>query len=753
MGQGAGKTLAICTRHFAAGAGLLWLLPACAQDPTSSLFDLDLEELMQIEVTVQRRAENILEVPIATTVIAGEHLAMLGASGEDSRLLSSRQPSLQVESSFGRTFPRFYLRGIGNTSFDLYASQPVSLLYDEVLLESPMLKGFPLFDLEQLEVARGPQGTLFGRNTPAGVVKLTSVSPGNAFGGFARVGLGRFQARNVEAAVGGSLGGDWSTRLSLLHQQRDNWVRNGFAGPEPGFEGYRDTAMRWQLRYEGADGIESLFKLHGRILDGNSRLFRANIIEPGSHRFAADFRPELAFQDGRNRQELEHYGASLRLRWPTTYFDLHAITALETADVFSRGDIDGGFGSLDSPPSGPGSIPFDSETAAGLPRHAQFTQELRLASNQPGPLDWQAGLFWFDEEQKVENFNFSSINGGFQNGYSVIRQDNQAWAVFGKLGFDHSERLRLQTGLRYTKDRKQFSAERPQTPGGGEPLLPITDNLDGSHLSWDLSAMWRLDPQRNLYVRLAEGFRAPSAQGRVMFSNEISTAEAETVLSLDLGIKGQSTDRRLRYALGIYGYRLDSPQLTAVGGSGNVARLLNAERAEGYGVELDVDARIGKGWSVSAGMSYNHTAIRDPDLLVRVCGAPCTVLDPVVVVEGATLARIDGNPLPYAPRWIGQLNLRYETPIRAGVGYLQSDWAWRSGMGFFLYESSEFRARSLIEGGLRIGFSWNEGHRDLAVFVRNLADRTALIGGIDFNNLTGMINEPRTWGIELRYGF
>ena len=160
----------------------LFIALVCAAYPTAaddslSLFDLDLEQLMLIEVTVQRRVENIVDVPIATTVLSGNSLSALNTAGEDMRSLSSRLPSLQVESSFGRTFPRFYLRGIGNTSFDIYASQPVSLLYDEVLLESPILKGLPMFDLAQLEVARGPQGTLFGRNTPAGVIKFTSVQP------------------------------------------------------------------------------------------------------------------------------------------------------------------------------------------------------------------------------------------------------------------------------------------------------------------------------------------------------------------------------------------------------------------------------------------------------------------------------------------------------------------------------------------------------------------------------------------------
>lgn len=732
----------------------LIVAPALASETEEpSLLSMDLVELLQVKVTAQRRVEDAGEVPMALTVLPGARLATLGAAGDDQRLLSSRLPSLQVESSFGRSFPRYYLRGIGNTSFDVYASQPVSLIHDDVLMENPLLKGFPLFDLAQVEMFRGPQGTLFGRNTPAGVLKFASVQPAQAFDGFARIGLGEHGTRNLEAAIGGGLSTGWSARLSLQQQRRDDAVRNDFPGPESGFEGYRDTALRLQLRYEGRDGFEALARVHARDLDGTARLFRANIIEPGSNRLVAGFRRERVAQDGRNEQQLEHQGLSLRLRWPLAHADLHSITAYETADVFSRGDIDGGFGSVGFPPSGPGRIPFESETSTVVPDYGQFTQELRLEGTGGGRIDWQAGLFWVDERQTVENLNYSTRAGGVQNGFAVIRQDNQAAAAFASVGVAATERLQLRGGLRYTRDRKDFSAERPQTPGGGAPLLPLTARPSASHLSWDASALWRIDEGINAYLRLAEGFRAPSLQGRVMFSNEISQADSETVLSLDAGLKGDVLDRRLRFAVGVYRYRIDHPQLTAVGGAGNQARLLNAERAEGHGAELDLEAQLDERTTLSAGLSYNQTAIRDPGLRIRVCGAPCTVIDPLDVVDGVRLARIDGNPLPYAPRWIAHVDLRHEVPLRSGRLYVQTDWAWRSDLEFFLYRSREFRAPPLLEGGLRLGYAWQDGRRDVALFARNVTDETALVGAIDFNNLTGMLNEPRVVGVELRVGF
>ena len=139
-----------------------------------------------ITVTAERREESVQDVPISITTVADEKLDVIASGGADIRFLSARLPSLNIESSYGRAFPRFYIRGLGNTDFDLNASQPVSLIYDEVVQESPLLKGFPVFDLDRIEMLRGPQGTLFGRNTPAGVIKFESVKPSQETSGYAK---------------------------------------------------------------------------------------------------------------------------------------------------------------------------------------------------------------------------------------------------------------------------------------------------------------------------------------------------------------------------------------------------------------------------------------------------------------------------------------------------------------------------------------------------------------------------------------
>src|SRR6185436_17929672 len=171
-------------------------------------------KLETVTVTAERRAENIKDVPNSISTLSGEQLDVLNSGRQDVRMLASRVPSLNIESSFGRAFPRFYIRGLGNTDFDLNASQPVSLVYDDVVQENPILKGFPVFDLEQIEVLRGLQGTLFGRNTPDGVVKFDSVEPDSDFGGYFNVSDATYNTANIEGAINVPLGESWSARAS-----------------------------------------------------------------------------------------------------------------------------------------------------------------------------------------------------------------------------------------------------------------------------------------------------------------------------------------------------------------------------------------------------------------------------------------------------------------------------------------------------------------------------------------------------------
>ena len=728
---------------LAAAASLATAGVAAAQDADANQVDT-------VIITAQRVEQNLQDVPLSVTAVSGEKLDVIRSGGGDIRMLSSRIPSVTLESSFGRTFPRPYIRGLGNTDFDLNASQPVSFVYDEVVLESPILKGFPLFDIERVEALRGPQGTLFGRNTPAGVLKFDSVKPSETPSGFGRLSYGTYGTVNAEGAIGGALiPGSVSGRLSVLSQHRDGWVDNTFTGKDDATEGYDQFAIRGQILLSGGDDFSALFNLHYGNLDGSPRLFRANIIKPGTNDFVSGFDPEKVSQDAqpRAKQTVESWGISGRLNWNLGFGELTSITAYETVTAFSRGDIDGGFGAAFAPPSGPGFIPFPAESADGLPDHGQFTQEIRLAG-ESGPVSYLVGAFYFNEDVTIESFNYNTLGGGVLNGYAVQQQETTSTALFGNIDWKVTEALTLSGGLRYSKDEKDFVAEQTVSPIGAPPTGPLRANPDSENLSWALSATYAVNDDINLYGRVATGYRAPSIQGRLLFGSSLSIADEETVLSWEGGVKADLFDRRARVNFGVFTYEVEDIQLTAVGGGANFNRLLNADKAKGYGFELDIEAKPIENLLVTAGLSYNHTELDDSDLATAPCGSGCTVKDPAGALPGTV--NIDGNSLPNAPRWVGNVTARYGVPIGDGELYVYTDWAYRSKINFFLYESVEYSDDRLVEGGLRVGYVAPGGRWEVAAFGRNITDDTSLEGGIDFNNLTGFINDPRTFGVEIK---
>ena len=743
-------------------------LPAGAQEAAEEPEDEERAMPVVIEeivVTAQRREENIQDVPVAMTALQGEDLEAISAGAPDVRVLSGRVPSLVMESSFGRAFPRFYIRGLGNPDFDLNASQPVSMMVDEVVLENPVVKGMPLFDIDRVEVLRGPQGTLFGRNTPAGVVKFETRRPtlGDPGGNF-RASFGTFNTFDVSGGVNVPLGEKVAIRLSALYQTRNDWVDNDYeAGPEDKLGGYTTGAGRFQLLWAPSDNFDVLVNLHAWDVDGTARIFRANILKPGGGGLVDDFRQDTVYHDGMNSQVISAYGGSLRFDWDFGAATLTSVTGFEKIDnMLSRGDIDGGYGASFIGNYGPGFIPFPSESADGIPNLDQLTQEFRVASNGNKVVDWLVGVFYFNEDFQADTFSFDSLApGNPRDGYAFQTQEATSYAFFGSLDFHLGDKWDLVAGIRYTSDEKDFTAERPDPTFQLPTIQPITENTDADNVSWDLSATYKANHNVNIYGRIATGFRAPSIQGRILFApdfaggldpatNGVSVADSETIISFELGAKTILAQNKLRLNVAAYTFEVTDQQITAVGGEFNTATLLNAAKTEGYGLEADIEWTPSPHWLMTFGASYNPTKIKDPTLWVVACGGGCTVLDPTQPDPSnpdALIALIDGNSLPHAPDVIfnGIINLRSD-PVNKGL-FAALDWAYYSKKQFMLYESAEFQDDSL-EIGLRLGYAWNHANYEIALFSRNLLDEEIVRGGIDFNNLTGFTNDPRIIGLE-----
>jgi len=718
-------------------------LSAMAQEATPAVAPTG--ELQQVVVTAQRRAENIKDVPVSVSALRGEKLDVLLSGGEDIRVLAGKVPSLNIESSNGRTFPRFYIRGYGNTDFSAFASQPVSLIYDDVVQEAPSLKGFPIFDVAAVEVLRGPQGTLFGRNTPAGVVKIESEKPNlKKVEGYYNVSWATHNTVNVEGAANVPLSEYWAMRVSTLRQHRDDYVTNysnlGKTNATGDLDGYNEHAERIQFLFDPKTGFTGLFNVHQRNTDGSARLFRANLIQKGTSGFVPGTDLNSIVTNGLNNQNLNTQGANARLSYDLgNGVQLFSITGLEKVkNYYSRGDIDGGI------IGGPGFIPFQAETGGGISGLKQWSQEFRAESKYAGPLNWQGGVYYFHEDADGFSDAFNSTTYA-QTSHLASNQVNKAYAVFASLNYAVNDKFTVRGGVRYTHDEKDF---KTVSAVNVVQIGPSSVSESKSKVNWDLSGTYKLTNDVNAYARVATGFRAPSIAA-ASASVPITVADAETITSYEAGIKADLFERRARVAFSVYDYEIKNQQLTVVGGTSNITRLINADKTKGRGAEIDFEGNVFTGFRVTAGGSYNFTRIEDPTLSLPACAA-CTMTN---VRNAAGRYELNGNALPQAPKWTANVTARYGFPVADGELFVFTDWSYRSKVNFFLYESPEFTGKALTEGGLRVGYTWANGKYEAAVFGRNITDQRRITGAIDFNNLTGFTNEPRTYGVQFKGNF
>jgi iron complex outermembrane receptor protein len=606
-------------------------------------------------------------------------------------------------------------------------------------------------------------------------MKFDSAKPGKRLEGYANFSYGRWNSANLEAAVNVPLNQDWGLRVAGIVQRQDDRVHNPLPNATSDLEGYNDKALRLQAQYKNG-GFTGLFKVQARDYKGTATTFRANIMKRGTNDLVDGYDDSYYPTDGYNSQTLKSSEVSARLRWDFDGMSLYSITAYDRAKFYSRGDVDGGFGcrfcSIPDGPSYPGQpalIPFDSQTADGIPYLRQMTQEFRLQSNTTAPLQWIAGLYYFNEKLQVDSFNFDSFTPGDpQNGYAVQHQEAKSWAAFGNVKYAVTPDLKLTAGLRYTDDKKDFDAQRTQ-----HPTLPnialVTANPKSTNWSWDLGANYNLDKATSVYTRIATGYRAPSIQGRILFfdasavpagTSPISIANSEKVLSAEVGFKADLLDNTARISGSLFKYRVKGMQLTAGSGSINQNRLVNAAKAEGQGFELDAQAIVARDWRTTLGVSYNDTKIKDPNLFVSPCGnanfqflqanTGCTVTDPAG--PNGTVS-INGNPLPRAPKWVWNWTLKYSTEIGNGELTVLTDWAFKDKYNMFLYEAVEYKAKSALEGGLRVGYGWSGGKYEVAAYSRNITNHRQVVAAIDFDNLTGIVNEPRSYGVQFKASF
>jgi iron complex outermembrane receptor protein len=718
--------------------------------------------LEEITVTAQKRSESLQDVPISIATVSPAQLTELSVAGEDIRVLSGRIPNLNVESTYGRVFPRFYVRGLGNDDFTLNAQSPVEMYYDDVVLENVVLKGMPAFDLEGIQVLRGPQGTLWGKNATGGAIILTSRKPTQDTEAYASASLGNFNAVNSEAAIGGSLvEGTLAGRVSVLYEKRDGWVHNVVTGGY--LDGYDDTAWRAQLSWTPGGAFTALAQVHGRSLNGNSTLFIGDPKDPanvGSPYTWCLCKNNIAIPNDHNAdQQVHQQGASLRMTYDLASAVLTSLTGYETGGLSTVGEVDGS----------PRGQDINASYVHGL---HQITEELRLASPDNAQVTWQAGLFYFDE---VLHFDNTTVNDSFQDAqgnpgfgaYQSVAQNSKSYAGFAQARWPLLDRLHLTTGARYTRDKVDlfndtavytpkatdiyavpnfvtdpfYAPAQMHGPDSFYSFIPRFSSMGGSwgKATWDVSLDYTVNDQVNTYARVARGYHGGEIASFAIFS-PLAQAGPETVTSYELGVKTLTSDRRLRFNAAAFYWDYRGKQTTAYHSENGqeVISLFNARGGIGYGGEWDLDYQILRSLRLSVNGGYTKTKILDT-----------SIQDPRAPANVPTPLSLDGQPFTFAPVWTGTVSGEWTHAMPRGEGFISSAWTYRGSEVFQVqaFVQPQYSTGGYWEGSGRAG--WRFDNAEIAAWIRNATNSVGRTSALNVGGYAVVFNGPRTYGIEL----
>lgn len=710
--------------------------PALAQDTADS--DV-------ITVTALRREQALQDVPASISVISGQSLSDAGALA--SQDIAQLTPNVQWEST-SLSNPRIFIRGIGSLEFNANGSGSVGIYVDDVFVGSPSALNFQLLDVQRVEVLRGPQGTLYGRNNTGGAINYISRDPTDHVSGSGTMRFGNYNLHVFEGSVAGPLGGGFSGRLTGRLINRDG-VNENVNDTHDQWGDIGQWAARGKLRYDAnnfdatltysagsadqsslsyqALGVYDPVALAGgstvrcsdtRILAGECvNAFGLNDADPGDVRRAG-------YNASPHYDRIDTSLAALRMNWDIGFATLTSVTGLINVDRDERQDTDA--------------------TAATI-LHAnyanaseQFSQELRLASPGGERFNWIAGLYYLSDDMDASNsYETPAFPGGLA--LQAYTQNTEAWAVFARGDFAVTERLTASLGVRYTEEEKDFTTNNGFISTG--TTLSLSRSLSNDSFSGDFVVDYALTDDLRVYGSIARGFKAGGVNGGVVFDpNQVTVFDPEYVTAYELGLKSQFANRRvtLNAAAFFYDYTDLQLQVTRDFGGGVPTPVVdNAGAAEVLGVELEGS------WIASDYLTFNASL-----------GLLETEFVEYVDFGGADYT---GNDLPSAPGTSFSFGVNYERPIGAGlVFWAGADTSHRS-HSYFTPENSQLTDRdaSWITNA-RLGLRAEDGRWTAALWGRNLGDEEVRVGyaNLDaFGYKLHSYEDPRTYGVEVTVRF
>lgn len=699
--------------------------------------------LGSVVVTAQKREEKIQDVPIPITAIAGDTIRdrNINSSTDIERLA----PNLSAQATGGRSAkPRWFLRGIGTNDPNANNEGPIGVYVDEVVVGLQGNQNFPIFDLDRVEVLRGPQGTLWGKNNTGGTIHFVSKKPTYDKEGYVLAGVGNYGSRRIEGAFGGALQEEALLgRASFYYEKSDGWARNivsGENGPQ-----LQDFATRLQLLANPAPDLEALFSVRLRRRDGGnlpSYLVGATssggVTRPNANGAIAqgggsyippyganpDTTSDFWAGDGYNKQDTN--GATMRLTYQLGANTLTSISAVDTSQGKNYAAVGIPFGTT-----------LDQTSTRSNDSSRQVTQELRLASPKTERVSWILGAYYYN--QKASAYTQSArFNNTEQYTEASWDQKSISRALYGNTRVAVTDKAAVTLGLRQTWESKRID----------ETSLTASDNVAGtavifnipnawwlpgattgsavvpaarasasetwSRATWDLTPEYRFHKDLLGYARVATGFRS-GGFNQAMVNNAIIRTNPETIRDYELGMKSTWLGGRLNANAALFYYDIRNLQLNIQQIVPGTTITSTAGSANGNikGFELELEALPVDRLRLSGSLGLLRS--RYTDFTYRLGG---------VALDAS------GNEFYRTPRTSLRVGATYTIPwATGGQAVLDTDWSYRS----HIFHNATVQNDPIQEtpafwtGNARISYRTANKKIQISAFVNNVTNQSQKI--------------------------
>lgn len=714
-------------------------------------------ELQTIVVTAQRRSESIQDVPISTTAFTNQSMKRLGFQSATD--VAAMSPNVNIQKNYGSANANIYIRGVGDSSFHVNQVGAVGIYQDEVSLNSPAVNMFQVFDLERIEVLRGPQNTLYGRNTTGGAINFISrkPDPNDGLNGDVSLTYGRFNQFDVEGGVGVPLTEDSALRVSMASHRRDAWMHNPTLDRDEVKE--EKIAGRIQYLVRPSNSLEVLLNLHGGVNRGDNARYKSigQLDAAGNQcptaqasKVGGGCGNMFGFVDSGNfrenfanipnpREELDANGASANIVWKLDGVTITSLTAYEGNKLKRNEDSDGS----------PNSI-FEFYQQG---KQDQYSQELRAASTKPGPLQWIVGGYYFTEEMTASTtsaLRFASAGGSTQ-----VTQHNDVWSAYGQGDYAVTDKLKFILGARYSVEKKDgiIDAYRYDPTGiapgvfiGRDEVVPNafmtlpTIRVDKTWRDWGgkIGLDYKFNPDVLLYSSVSRGFKGGGINigAQQVFSGfDNFSVNPEYLVSYEAGAKTSWFNKRLRANVALYMSKYSDQQVFQ--GLNGVPILTNAGKSTIKGGEFELSWSPDSTWLINAGVGFTRARFDEFQFTPAISYA--------------------GKKLPAVPEVTLNGLVRKQFKIDDNILGLQLDFSHLSSQEFDLSNDPRFTEPSRTIVNLRGSYDFGP-HRQYTfeIWAKNIGNERYCTTRIDltpFGFIECTPSMPPSYGATFRYRF